>query len=580
MADPPAGPAPVSRVVSVVPDVPAINKEFDYLVPDHLAERVRVGTIVRVELHGRRVGGWVVRDGVPLRAGINLRSLSRVTGWGPPSDVVELSRWASWRWAGRRSAFLRTASPETRVAALPAPALGAPPAGGSRQVLDQALAAEGRRLVLRLPPAEELLPVVLAAAGRGPALVILPAIAAVAALAERLRAAGVPVAVVPRDWAQAAAGVQVVLGTRAAAWAPCPDVAAIVVLDGHDERLQQEQAPTWNGWVVAAERAARAGIPCIVASPCPTVELLAWGCLTAPSRSVERRGWAALEVVDRRRDDPRTGLYSGRLVNLLRTSGRVVCVLNRKGRARLLACTGCGELARCDVCGGAVVLPPTGQLTCTQCGATRPAVCLACGSTRLRLLRIGVSRAREELEALAGRPVGEVTAETSRRPDAPVLVGTEAILYRLTQADAVAFLDFDQELLAARFRAGEEALALLSRAARLVGGRERHGRVLIQTRVPHHDVVQAALLADPGRLAAREAEIRRTLRLPPCTAVALVSGPAAPTFIAALDGVEVAGPASGRWLVKAPDHQTLLDALASVPRPGGRLRVEVDPLRF
>ena len=36
-------------------------------------------------------------------------------------------------------------------------------------------------------------------------------------------------------------------------------------------------------------------------------------------------------------------------------------------------------------------------------------------------------------------------------------------------ADAVAFLDFDQELLAPRYRAAEQALALLARAARLVG---------------------------------------------------------------------------------------------------------------
>jgi primosomal protein N' (replication factor Y) len=302
--------------------------------------------------------------------------------------------------------------------------------------------------------------------------------------------------------------------------------------------------------------------------------------LSVPSRSVERRGWAALEVIDRRRDDPRTGLYSPRLVELLRTSGRVVCVLNRKGRARLLACTSCGELARCEVCGSAVGVDPSGNLTCSQCGTTRPPVCLECGSTRLRLSRIGVSRAREELEALSGRQVGEVTAETSSRADAPVLVGTEAVLYRVQQVDAVAFLDFDQELLAPRFRAGEEALALLAQAARLVGGRERNGRVQIQTRVPHHDVIRSALLADPGRLAAREAEVRRALGLPPCTAVALVSGQPAAAFVAALDGVEVAGPANGRWLVKAPDHETLLTALATARRPAGRLRVEVDPLRL
>ncbi|MEZ5178874.1 MAG: hypothetical protein R2746_11525 [Acidimicrobiales bacterium] len=99
-------------------------------------------------------------------------------------------------------------------------------------------------------------------------------------------------------------------------------------------------------------------------------------------------------------------------------------------------------------------------------------VCLACGGTRFKALRLGVSRARGELSALAGEAVVEVTASTA--PDDPavsgarLLIGTEALLHRVAQADAVAFLDFDQELLAPLYRAGEQALALLARAARVV----------------------------------------------------------------------------------------------------------------
>ena len=47
------------RVARVVVDEPALEKPFDYLVPEHLGDQVRVGTMVRVPLHGRRVGGWV-----------------------------------------------------------------------------------------------------------------------------------------------------------------------------------------------------------------------------------------------------------------------------------------------------------------------------------------------------------------------------------------------------------------------------------------------------------------------------------------------------------------------------------------
>ena len=49
----------MTSVVRVVPDVTGLDKAFDYTVPAELAARVRIGTIVRAPLHGRRVRGWV-----------------------------------------------------------------------------------------------------------------------------------------------------------------------------------------------------------------------------------------------------------------------------------------------------------------------------------------------------------------------------------------------------------------------------------------------------------------------------------------------------------------------------------------
>src|SRR4051812_14606871 len=103
-------------------DIKAIDKEFDYVVPDALAGDVRVGTMVRVRLAGRRVGGWVAElaEEEPP-AGLRLEPIAKVTGWGPPEELVVLSRWAAWRWAGRPSHFLRTASPPAVVRGLPPP---------------------------------------------------------------------------------------------------------------------------------------------------------------------------------------------------------------------------------------------------------------------------------------------------------------------------------------------------------------------------------------------------------------------------------------------------------------------------
>ncbi|MFN2609206.1 MAG: hypothetical protein ABR511_15165 [Acidimicrobiales bacterium] len=606
----------------MVPDVPAIDRALDYSLPERLDGAVGVGTIVRVPLHGRRVRGWVVGRTDRPATDRSLQAVAKVTGRGPGPDLVGLARWAAWRWAGTRVAFLRAASPPGAVpmapaavdgvadsAAVPSPSPPSPspsppspsppstpsPSPPSREpaTVEAAVADAfaGRATVVRLPPADDQFPFVGEAARRGDALVLAPSHRAAGFLAARLRRAGHQVALLPGDWARAADGGCVAVGSRAAAWAPRPRLGAVVVVDEHDEAWQEERAPTWHGRDVALERARRAGVACVLLSPCPSLEALAAAPLVTLSRDAEREGWPVIDVVDRRADEPGAGLYSPRLVALLRSAEagrRVVCVLNRKGRARLLACATCGELARCEACGAVVEEAPTptaaGALQCRRCATVRPVVCTACGSGRLKVLRAGVTRVREELEALAGRPVAELTADAppGPPPSAFVLVGTSAVLHRVAGAAAVAFLDMDQELLAPRWRAAEEAMGLVARAARLVGGRRSGGRVLVQTRLPGHEVLDAAVHADPSRLAVVESARRAALGAPPERAVAVVSGEAAPAYVAALDGtlgIEVVGPTRDRWLVRAADHRTLCDALAATARPRGRLRVAVDPLR-
>jgi primosomal protein N' (replication factor Y) len=580
-------------VAKVLPDVGGIDRSLDYSVPPRLAGEVRPGCVVRVPLGGRRVRGWVVSVPVEPPAGIALRPIARVSGWGPEPELFQLATWAAWRWAGRQRSLLVTASAPVSVKALPPPALAAAASAHERgdtgaDLLRQAW--RGGTHVLRLPPAASATDLVLAAAERGPVLVLAPTVARAEAGATALRARRAGVALLPSEWAQARAGSRIVIGSRGAAWGPCPGMASVVVLDAHDEAYVQGTMPTWSAPDVVAERARLAGVPCFWVSPCPTLELLAsaqkaW----APSKADERRGWAALQVVDRRSEDPRSGLFSRQLTAAVRdTARRVVCVLNRKGKAVLLDCAACGELVTCDRCGGAASMVGE-ELVCRRCGDSRPPVCAKCGSLALRSLRLGTAGVREQLEALAGRPVAVVAAGAGPFPEAPVVVGTEALLYREGElhrtggASVVAFLDFDQELLAPRFRAGEEALALLARASRLVGG--RRGTVLVQTRSPAHPVLKAALLADPSRVSAAEEPLRKELRLPPFAALALVSGAGARDFVEALataaaGAVEASKLREDRWLLRAPGPDELAEALALAGRPKKRVRVEVGPARL
>jgi primosomal protein N' (replication factor Y) len=345
----------------------------------------------------------------------------------------------------------------------------------------------------------------------------------------------------------------------------------------------EERTPTWNGWLVAAERAARAGAPCVLVTATPTQEQLSWGELVITDRATERRGWARVEIADRRASDPRTGLWSPRVVNVLRTSTRALCVLNRTGRAKLLACGACGTVATCEHCAATVHQDVPGELTCARCGLVRPTICDACGASRFKALRIGTARAAEELTALLGEPVGEVTGASQDLPATRVVIGTEALLHRVGRADHVVFVDLDAELAAPHFRANEAALALVGRASRIVRGRTEEGSVLVQTRQPDHPVLAAALAADPTRVSELDHELRGELRLPPFSALAQVTGDGAHDYVEQLRGqigIDVIGPdARGGFLVRAADHVLLCNSLANAQRPAARVRVAVDPVR-
>jgi primosomal protein N' (replication factor Y) len=659
MGDP--GQPTSSMLVEVLPDVSGLDRTFHYSVPSAQTGDVNVGTIVRVVLNGRRVRGYVVAVGTDVPEGVTPRDIVDVVSLGPPAQVVELCRWASWRYAGRLRPFLAAACPSTIVRSLPArlaprpdtvatagvpatagtvatagvpatagtvatagvpatadaspsagvgmvPTAGAPAAtAGDSPTLPLARAVAealgAGDAVVRLPPADARLPLVLevlaTAVGRhGDAMILVESRIDAAILARRLGANGWPVALYPDDWAGAAAAGRVVIGTRNVAFSP-GSPCVIVVLDAHAESYRSERAPTFDARVIVAERAKRHGIPVLYVTPCPSVELLSGRRCVRLERSAERSGWPTVAVLDAREEDPREGGYPSRLVSLVRQAVAdgadnerpVVLVLNRKGRARLLSCGLCRTIQRCERCGAALVQPlrpprgETGSLQCPRCRSESVAVCAACGSARLRVLRPGVSHARDQLAGLLGVDVAEMGKPGSALRAAPVVIGTEAVLHEVRAATMVGFLDLDRELLSPRFRAAEQALVLVARAARLVGRRGGSGRLVLRTAAPDHEVVRAAQTGDPDLVSDAERRRRLLLGLPPEAALAELSGPQAAELAARLpEGLESSPLGeSGSFLVRAPSSETLADAFAALvaTETGGwadvDARVEVDP---
>lgn len=593
----------------VVPAVPAFELEegFWYSTPPHLAERVRVGSRVRVPLGSGHTHGYVVELGEGSSR--KLKPVSSVSGDLALFDAALLSvcRWAARYYVSPLSTMLaRTAPPNAPRAPSGAGEPSPPPGGGTEGPAARLGedAASGRRrrpgCVLMNPArgdwAGSLLGPALAA-GRS-ALIVVPT----ALEEERMtgvlngmfpgRVAGASSRHTDREktaaWARMATrgGTALVATPGAALWASAAPGLWVVVEDGRRAH-KSRRTPTVGTLRVLRERSIREGGVLVGVGAFPSVDLLALG-----PDLYRRRGrprlWAHVEVVDRR-DPGRSGLFHPLTLSALGVAapaGGAFVFAHRRGYAPAMRCAACRTLRRCPRCGGRAAREPD----CPRCGAELGA-CRKCGQERFEPLGAGVERVRSELRRRFGKGwVGTVGEE------APITVGTEAALAGAGVFDLAVVVDADGLLYAPHYRADEDALRIMVRlAGKLAEGPGR--RLLVQTSAPDHRVLSALRKGDGIAFLQAELDRRIETGFPPQGQLLALEARGAGVEEAAdrlgaeagrLEGPDasVHGPApfpSGlRWLVEGDDlwevKQRLRPLAARWRQRGLAVRVDVDPV--
>jgi primosomal protein N' (replication factor Y) (superfamily II helicase) len=390
-----------------------------------------------------------------------------------------------------------------------------------------------------------------------------------------------------RRWLAVRRGeVQVVVGTRAAMFAPVRDLGLVVLWDDGDDVHAEPHAPYPHAREVLALRAHRAGAGALIGGFSRT---------TDATRLVET-GWAHALVPDRVRlraaiprvrpagDDAELArdeaARSARLPDLaFRTArqalghGPVLVQVPRRGYLPALACGRCRGAARCAGCQGVLSVTSSHAAPyCRWCGRIAGEwQCPECGYRQIRAVVVGARRTAEEL----GRAFPGVPVRTSGRDGVLDQVGAEAALVVATPgAEPVAEGGYAAALLLdgwvllgrADLRAGEEALRRWMNAAALVRAGGPVVAMVDGTLVP----VQALLRWDAVTHAERELAERCGLGFPPAVRMASLTGEPVVLreFLAAArlpDGAEVLGPVP----VPVPGKSTVDRALVRVPHSAG-----------
>ncbi|MCW3817129.1 primosomal protein N' [Micromonospora sp. DR5-3] len=405
--------------------------------------------------------------------------------------------------------------------------------------------------------------------------------------------------------------VPVVIGTRAAMFAPAHRLGLVAIWDDGDDLHAEPRAPYPHAREVLLTRAQLAGAAALVGGYARTAE----------AQLLVETGWAREVVADRATvrarmpaiapagDDPHLardpGAASARLPSLAWTTARdalradlpVLVQVPRRGYLPSVACADCRTPARCAHCAGPLALPAAdGVPACRWCGRVAAAyACPECGGRRLRAAVTGARRTAEEL----GRAFPGVPVRTSGREEVLSTVPGGAGLVIATPGaepvaeggyGAVLLLDSWALLTRADLRAGEEALRRWQAAAALARPGAAGGRVVVVADGALAPV-QALLRWDAAWFAARELAERRELGFPPAVRMASVTGAA--DAVADLlagarlpDGAEVLGPVPAdegreRMLVRVPRARAAALAEALHAAAGQRsARKAVDPVRL
>lgn len=636
-AQQPASSLPIARVV-VDSGLPHLDRYFDYQVPVELDADAVPGCRVKVRFAGRLVDGFVIDRVAESAHGGRIAYLAKVVSPEPvlTPEVLTIARAVADRYAGVLGDVLRLAIPprharaeaQTRPDAHPrlpeASADQWDEYGDGREFVAALLGGDNPRACWNAVPGHDPARAVAQAAlaalhsGRG-AIVCVPDQRDVArwdAVFTEVLGAGQHVTLAAshkpalryRSFLALSRGdVKVVLGTRAAAFAPVADLGLVALWDDGDDLFAEPRSPYPHARDVLLVRATEQSTAFLLGGYARTAEAQSlvtsgWCGQIVADRDTRRMRWPRLTVTDGVVD----GLAPVRLPQQIfsairKADGPVLIQVPRRGYRESLSCQTCRSPARCKACQGPLVQKSASQpIACRWCGVAEPAWrCSECHGAQLRAPVVGALRTAEEF----GRAFPALTVVTSGGQTildsverGPVLVlATPGAEPRVEGGYAVVVL-LDTWLMLSRddVRVEEEshrrwfnALALAGEMATAVAVGDAH-------------TLQALVRADPVGFAVRELADRVETHLPPTGRLAIIdAGDDVLTQLADrawTPHAEVLGPVP----VDARDAEAGERLILRVPRSEGPAltrqlqavvaersaakqsipRIQLDPLRF
>ncbi len=344
----------------------------------------------------------------------------------------------------------------------------------------------------------------------------------------------------------------VVVGTRSAVFAPCPNLGLIILDEEQEHSYKSENAPRYSAKEVALWRGMKSNALVLFGSATPSVETMylaksgVYQLYTLKKR-YNGRNLPQVEIVDMHRqlEEGNNSAISYPLQDAMgktiEDGKQTILFLNRRGNSRALVCIDCRQTPECPRCAERLTYhSANNRMMCHYCGYSQdvPKKCPQCNG-KLKPVGIGTQKVEQELsELFTGIEVARMDTDTVNAVNShdkilqrfqeeriPVLLGTQMVAKGLNLPDValVGVLDGDIGLYSGSYRAAETTFNMLTQVVGRAGRGETPGRAIIQTMTPEHKVITLASQQDYDSFYEMEVAIRQRLLHPPFGDLAVIT---------------------------------------------------------
>jgi len=354
------------------------------------------------------------------------------------------------------------------------------------------------------------------------------------------------------QWKRVRSGeATVIIGTRSAIFAPC--TPGLIILDEEQEQsYKSENSPRYSAKEVAIWRGAKENALVLLGSATPSVESMyrakngVYRLYTLQQR-YNGKPLPDVQIVDLREEMKMGNDLSlsvplrHAMMDTRAADKQTILLLNRRGASRALVCVDCRQTPECPRCSVRLTYhSANNRLMCHYCGHSQSAVsrCPSCGGA-MKTIGTGTQKVQSELEYLFpdwksirmdtdtvnAVNTHEKILQQFQEEKIPVLIGTQMVAKGLNLPDVtlVGVLDADLSLYTGGYRAGETTFNMLTQVVGRAGRGDTHGRALIQTLVPDHQVIRLAARQDYEGFYDLEINLRRVQNMPPFGDLALIT---------------------------------------------------------